>query len=71
MNQLSAPVWEAANHLEQTWQAATERWQDSTAAEFEQQHWLPLAATALDDVTAAHELEELLATIRVLANELQ
>ncbi len=69
MNELSTPVWEAANHLEQTWQAAAERWQDGAAAEFEQQHWLPLAETALGYISAARELEDALAAIYTLINE--
>jgi hypothetical protein len=69
MNELSAPIWEAANSLEQTWQAAAERWHDVAAAEFEQQHWLPLAAAVADTIAAARTLEDLLATIRSLAGD--
>lgn len=68
MNELSTPVLEAAQRVEQAWQETAERWHDATAARFEQEHLLPLARAADDYVYAAHELEEILATIRALAD---
>lgn len=70
MDELSAPILEAARTLEDAWQSAAERWCDAAATEFEQQHWLPLAATAVDYIAAARTLEDLLATIRGLADDL-
>jgi len=65
----SAQVWEAAHSLEQSWQDAAQRWQDVTAAEFEVQHWLPLATTTAAYLDAARTLEDVLALIRQLTLE--
>lgn len=65
----SARVWEAAHSLEQSWQDVAERWQDATAAEFEVQHWLPLATATAVYLDAARTLEDVLALIRQLTAE--
>ncbi len=70
MDELSTPVLEAARQVEQAWQAAAERWQDETAARFEQEHMQPLADAAVDYIHAARELETILATLRGLAGDL-
>gem|GEM_PF-2818999 len=69
MDMLSTRVWEAAYSLEQSWQDTAEHWQDTTAAEFEQQRWLPLATATAAYLDAARPVEDVLALIRQLSVE--
>ena len=69
MDEMSAPVWEAARRLEQVWEASADHWRDNTSRRFEREHWLPLAETTLNYVDAARDLEATLAEIRRLAYE--
>lgn len=70
MDELSAPIREAAQQVEQAWQAAADHWQDAAAARFEQEHWLPLATATLEYMHAARELEDILAAISALRKSL-